>query len=183
LSPAIIKNLYFSTQQTAGKTLRLSASASKKDRPMNYTQICKAFNDLTVTELYQLLKLRSEIFVVEQNCVFLDADDKDYACHHVLLFDDEQELVAYARVVPAGKSYTEASIGRIVSSQKVRGKGVGKILTQAAIDAAKNIYGDVPIRIGAQYYAVKFYEQLGFKIDGEIYDEDGIDHIEMILTK
>jgi ElaA protein len=149
---------------------------------MNYTQICKAFNDLTVTELYQLLKLRSEVFVVEQNCVFLDTDDKDYACHHLLLFDDDQDLVAYARIVPAGKSYAEASIGRIVSSKKVRGTGVGKILTLAAIDQTKKIYGDVPIRIGAQYYAVKFYEQSGFKIDGEIYDEDGIDHIEMILS-
>lgn len=147
---------------------------------MNYTQICKPFHDLTLTELYQLLKLRSEVFVVEQNCVFLDADDKDYACHHLLLFDDEQELVAYARIVPAGKSYTEASIGRIVSSKKVRGTGAGKILTQAAIDAAKELYGDVPIRIGAQYYAVKFYEQLGFKMEGGIYDEDGIDHIEMV---
>jgi ElaA protein len=162
------------------KHCALAPFAREKQNIMNYTPICKAFNDLTVTELYQLLRLRSEVFVVEQNCVFLDADDKDYACHHLLLFDDEQELVAYARIVPAGKSYAEASIGRIVSSKKVRGTGVGKILTQAAIDAAKNLYGDVPIRIGAQYYAVKFYEQLGFKIDGEIYDEDGIDHIEMI---
>lgn len=149
---------------------------------MSYTYICKPFNDLTVTELYQALKLRSEIFVVEQNCVFLDQDDKDYACHHLLLFDEEQELVAYARIVPAGKSYPEASIGRIVSSSKVRGKGVGKVLVQIAIDTAKQLYGDVPLRIGAQFYAVKFYEIFGFKAEGEIYDEDGIDHIEMVLA-
>lgn len=149
---------------------------------MNYTSICKAFNNLTVTELYQILKLRSEVFVVEQNCVFLDQDDKDYACHHLMLFDEGQELVAYARVVPARISYAEASIGRIVTSAKVRGKGAGKVLVQMAIDSARQLYGDVPLRIGAQLYAVKFYEIFGFKTEGDVYDEDGIDHIEMVLT-
>jgi len=148
---------------------------------MNYTKVCKAFNELTVTELYELLRLRSEVFVVEQNCVFLDMDNKDQQCHHILLYNDTQ-LVAYARVLPAGLSYKEISIGRIITSIVVRGTGVGRLLTQYAINEARRLYGDGPIRIGAQVYAMKFYGQLGFKADGEIYDEDGIDHIEMVLA-
>jgi ElaA protein len=148
---------------------------------MAYTKISKAFNELSLTELYDLLRLRSEVFVVEQNCVFLDMDDKDQKCQHVLLYDDAQ-LVAYARVVPAGVSFTEASIGRIITSMVVRGKGAGKILTQYAIDESRRLFGHQPIRIGAQCYAIKFYQQLCFKIDGEVYDEDGIDHVEMILN-
>ena len=141
----------------------------------------KPFNELTVAELYNLLQLRSEVFVVEQNCVFLDADNKDQKCQHVLIYDGEV-LVAGARIVPAGISYSDASIGRIISSGLVRGKGVGKILTQFAIDECRRLYGNVPIRIGAQCYAIKFYQQLGFVVDGEVYDEDGIDHVEMILN-
>lgn len=147
---------------------------------MNYTSICKPFNDLTVTELYELLRLRSEIFVVEQNCVFLDMDNKDQLCHHLLLYNNET-LAAYARIVPPGLSYREASIGRVITSPTARGTGAGKTLMELAIEACKNIFKDHPIRIGAQLYALKFYERVGFKADGEVYDEDGIDHVEMIL--
>ncbi|GAA4320032.1 GNAT family N-acetyltransferase [Mucilaginibacter gynuensis] len=147
---------------------------------MDTVQVFKHFNELTPTELYEMLRLRSEIFVVEQNCIFLDMDNKDQKCHHLLLYKDDQ-LVAYARVVPAGISYPEASIGRIVTGSTVRGTGMGKILVQAAIDACFNLYGNQTIRIGAQLYAKKFYEGLGFVEEGEIYDEDGIDHVEMIL--
>jgi ElaA protein len=152
------------------------------DKQMGYQEIIKPFNVLSVNQLYAILRLRSEIFVVEQNCVFLDADGKDQDCHHLMLFNDDSQLVAYARLVPAGLSYQEISIGRIITSSLVRGKGVGRILTAAAIKACNQIYGDVPIRIGAQVYAIQFYERFGFKADGEIYDEDGIDHVEMVLT-
>ena len=147
---------------------------------MTYKKITRAFNELSVTELYELLRLRSEVFVVEQNCVFLDMDNKDQQCYHVLLYNDTQ-LVAYARVLPPGLSYKEASIGRIITSLAVRGTGAGKVLTTYAIEESRRLYGNGPIRIGAQVYAMKFYGQLGFKPDGEIYDEDGIDHIEMVL--
>ena len=147
---------------------------------MTYKKITRAFNELSVTELYELLRLRSEVFVVEQHCVFLDMDNKDQQCYHVLLYHDTQ-LAAYARVLPPGLSYKEASIGRIITSATARGTGVGKILTQYAIEESRRLYGNGAIRIGAQVYATKFYEQLGFKPDGEVYDEDGIDHIEMIL--
>jgi len=146
---------------------------------MEFTEICKPFDALTTKELYEILKLRSEIFVVEQKCIFLDQDDKDYSCQHLMLYADKQ-LMAYARIVPAGLSYTEPSIGRIVSSSAARGKGFGKQLLVLAIENCKRLYGNKPIQIGAQLYLKAFYESFGFKQVSEIYDEDGIDHIDMI---
>jgi len=147
---------------------------------MNCTSIFKTFADLTVNELYDLLRLRSQVFVVEQNCVFLDMDNKDQLCHHLLLYADDV-LLAYARVLPPGLHYAEASIGRVITSLAARGTGTGKELMELAISATKKLYPDQPLRIGAQLYALKFYERFGFLRDGEIYDEDGIDHVEMIL--
>ena len=148
---------------------------------MALTKICKPFDALTPLELYDMLRLRSEVFVVEQNCVFLDMDDKDQQCHHILLYNEEQVLVATARLVPKGVAYPDyMSIGRIVTSQLVRGKGVGKILVQLGIEACYRLFGKEPIKIGAQLYAKKFYETFGFEQVSEVYDEDGIDHIKMI---
>ncbi|MCC9166259.1 GNAT family N-acetyltransferase [Pontibacter harenae] len=146
---------------------------------MALTKICKDFNSLTPTELYDMLRLRSEVFVVEQTCIFLDMDDKDQKCHHILFYQDNT-LVATARLVPPGLYYTEMSIGRIVTSMQVRGTGVGKQLVDYAIDACYNLFGKGPIKIGAQLYAKKFYESFGFEQSSEVYDEDGIDHIHMI---
>ncbi|WP_442587110.1 GNAT family N-acetyltransferase [Pedobacter sp. AW31-3R] len=146
---------------------------------MEFTELCKPFAALKPKELYEILRLRSEIFVVEQNCVFLDADNKDQYCQHLMLYSGN-ELVAYARIVPEGLSYPEPSIGRIVSSNSVRGKGFGKQLVQLAIDNCIRLCGNKRIRIGAQLYLKGFYESFGFMAMGEIYDEDGIDHIEMI---
>lgn len=147
---------------------------------MAFTRTCKHFNDLTNTELYDLLRLRSEVFVVEQNCVFLDQDDKDQQCHHVLFYD-AQTIVACARLVPPGLSYPEMSIGRIVTSMKVRGTGAGKELVAYSIAECRRLFGNGPIKIGAQLYAEKFYEQFGFVRCSDVYDEDGIDHIKMLL--
>lgn len=146
---------------------------------MELIAVTKPFDQLTPFELYAILRLRNEVFVVEQNCVFQDADNKDQACYHLLLYRQE-ELVAYARLVPAGVTFTEISIGRIVTSPEVRGTGVGKILMQHALEQTYNLLGKAPIRIGAQLYAIGFYEAFGFEAVGRIYDEDGIDHIEMI---
>ena len=146
---------------------------------MTLTTVCKEFDALTLQELYVLLRLRSEVFVVEQNCVFLDQDNKDQQCHHVLLYNTDT-LVAYARLMPPGVSYpSHMSIGRIITSMQVRGTGVGRQLLDTAIDACFRLYGNGPIKIGAQLYARKFYESFGFVQTGEVYDEDGIDHIEM----
>ncbi|MBD1397112.1 GNAT family N-acetyltransferase [Pontibacter sp. JH31] len=148
---------------------------------MALTKICKAFGEMTPHEMYDMLRLRSEVFVVEQNCVFPDMDDKDQLCHHILLYNEEQVLVATARLVPTGVSYPDMmSIGRIVTSQLVRGTGVGKELVEMAIQECYRLFGQTNIRIGAQLYAKKFYERFGFEQSSEVYDEDGIDHIKMV---
>lgn len=147
-----------------------------------FTKISKAFNALTAYELYDALKLRSEVFVVEQNCVFLEPDGKDQKCHHLSLYDQDS-LVAYARLVPPGLSYPEMSIGRIITSSAVRGTGVGKQLVSIAIEECYTLFGEGPIKIGAQLYAKAFYEAFGFVQSSDVYDEDGIDHIEMVKEK
>jgi ElaA protein len=149
---------------------------------MEVTAVTKPFHELTPFEVYAILRLRNEVFVVEQNCVFQDADNKDQACHHLLLYK-QNILVAYARLVPAGVAFTEMSIGRIITSPEVRGTGMGKVLMQHAITQLFKLFGSGPIRIGAQLYAIGFYENFGFEATGSIYDEDGIDHIEMIKSK
>lgn len=146
---------------------------------MEYTEICKPFDSLTVKELYAILKLRSEIFVVEQNCVFLDTDGKDLSCQHLMLYQNK-ELMAYARIVPAGLSFTEPSIGRIVSSHAARGKGFGKQLVSLAIANCQRLYGNKPIKIGGQLYLKSFYESFGFVVYGEEYLEDDIVHVDMV---
>lgn len=149
---------------------------------MNLTHTIKAFDILTVYELYDVLKLRSEVFVVEQNCVFLDQDDKDQKCYHLMLYSDDQ-LVGYSRLVPAGLSYFEMAIGRVVTSPSARGKGLGKILMELSIDYCHELFGLGDIRLGAQTYALGFYTSLGFVPEGEVYDEDGIEHVEMVWRK
>jgi ElaA protein len=139
----------------------------------------KKFESLTVHELYAVLRLRSEVFVVEQACIFQDMDNKDQTSHHLLGWENNN-LVAYTRLVPPGISYPEASIGRVVTSPAARGSGIGKQLMEKSIEEAFKLYGKTPIRIGAQLYLKKFYESLGFRQTSNVYIEDGIDHIEMI---
>jgi ElaA protein len=151
---------------------------------MNITWYHKHFNDLNTTELYQILQLRNEVFIVEQSCPFQDLDDKDFKCFHLIGFDTEsQKIMAYTRIVPAGISYEEASIGRVVTSPQARGGGIGKELMQKSIELLEELYGGVSIKIGAQYYLKKFYESYGFQQVEEIYLEDGIEHILMIKKK
>jgi ElaA protein len=109
----------------------------------------------------------------------LDQDNKDQKCQHLSLYLEE-ELVAYCRIVPAGLSYQEVAIGRVVSAPAYRGKGLGRKVMEEAITACEKLFGPVPIRLGAQTYALKFYQSLGFREEGDVYDEDGIEHIEMV---
>lgn len=139
----------------------------------------KSFESLTPFELYAILQLRNEVFVVEQNCIFQDADNKDQKSIH-LMYWNETELVAYCRLLPPGLVYTEMSIGRVVSSPKHRNTGAGKILIQEAIQQIHQSFGEGPIRIGAQCYLIQFYASFGFIEEGEMYLEDGIEHIEMV---
>ena len=140
----------------------------------------KAFSELSLHELYEVLRLRSEVFVVEQHCPFQDLDNKDQACHHLLAYLEEGTLAAYARLVPAGLTFEHAAIGRVVTSPQVRHLGIGRELMQRSIEAMGQLYGPVPIQIGAQLYLRRFYESFGFRASSAMYLEDGIEHIEMI---
>jgi ElaA protein len=146
---------------------------------MSTQWLLKKFEALTPFELYAILQLRNEVFVVEQNCVFQDADDKDQTSWHLMGMQDDK-LVAYTRLVPPGVSYAEPSIGRVVTSPQVRGTGIGKELMQRSIDECYRLFGEQPIKIGAQYYLKQFYGSLGFAQVSEIYLEDGIEHIYML---
>ncbi len=137
------------------------------------------FDALTARELYAVLRLRTEVFVIEQACVFQDMDGSDSEAAHVLGTSAGQ-LVAYARCFPAGVKFTEASIGRVITHQAVRGTTVGHELMRQAIACVAQQWGAQPIRLGAQARLEKFYLQHGFRTTGAPYIEDGIPHIEML---
>ena len=146
---------------------------------MTLTWITKPFDALTLAELYALLQLRSEVFVVEQTCAFQDIDGQDQAATHLLGHTETGELAAYTRLFNAGISYPEASIGRVVTSPKFRRYGLGRELLRQSIAAIATLFGEQPIQIGAQLYLKEFYESFGFRQHGEGYLEDGIPHIHM----
>jgi len=140
----------------------------------------KHFNELSPHELYAIMQLRNEVFAVEQNCVYLDADNKDQPSYHLMGWMTEK-LIAYARLLPAGVAYPNyLSIGRVVTSPTARGKGLGKELMNRSIEQVEILFGRLPIKIGAQLYLKKFYMELGFRQSSGVYLEDGIEHIEMI---
>ena len=138
----------------------------------------KRFNELSTAELYDLLQLRSEVFVVEQNCIYQDIDGKDQLAFHLLAYTD-QVLVAYSRIFKPGDYFSEASIGRVVVDRRFRGKNYGYALMEKAIQCVAEEIGAVRIHISAQQYLQKFYESLGFITDGHFYLEDGIPHLGM----
>ena len=147
---------------------------------MNITYTLKSFADLSPYELYSILQLRNEVFAVEQNCVYPDMDDKDQRSFH-LMGMAEDKLLAYTRLIPPGVSYKEPSIGRVVTSPKIRRSGEGRILMERSIALIQEMYPNEPIRIGAQLYLQKFYSSLGFYTCSPVYLEDGIEHVEMLL--
>ena len=140
----------------------------------------KAFQELTTEELYELLRVRSEVFVVEQNCVYQDMDGDDQKSIHLWL-TVQGKVVALARVCPAGTHMKEISIGRVVTTE--RDKGYGKQIMLHAIDAANEHFGATVIDIEAQEYAKGFYESVGFRQSSETFMLDGIPHIKMTWTK
>lgn len=141
----------------------------------------KTFNDLSTSELYAIMRLRIEVFIVEQNCPYQDADDKDQSSYHLMGWENGV-LVAYTRLLPPGLSFEEPSIGRVVTSPQARERGLGYELMNESIKQTRARFGSTPIRIGAQLYLKQFYEKLGFTKSSDIYLEDGIKHIEMLLT-
>jgi ElaA protein len=135
----------------------------------------RTFEELTVAELYAIMALRQRVFVVEQSCAYQDADGLDQASRHVWAQRGDV-IAAYLRIVPAGVKFEELSIGRVITAPEARGTGIGRELMKRGIAAA----GNVPIRIGAQAHLEKFYGELGFTRASDVYDEDGIPHIEML---
>ncbi len=141
----------------------------------------KAFQQLDIAELYSIMQLRAEVFVVEQDCPYQDLDGKDQKCHHLMLWKGP-ELVGYTRLVSPGVSYSEISIGRVITAKSIRGTGAGRKLMDRSIEESQKVFGKGNIRISAQTYALKFYSSLGFQPEGEVYDEDGIEHISMVWS-
>ncbi len=140
----------------------------------------KTFDELTTTELYALLQLRSEVFVVEQQCPYQDMDGSDQKALHLMGYNDANKLVAYTRIFAPGIKFDMASIGRVITSMLVRGTGAGRELMEKSIAVLEARYGKQPIKIGAQQYLHKFYSSLGFRQTSEMYLEDNIPHIEMV---
>ncbi len=142
--------------------------------------ILKDFKDLSNIQLFEIYNLRSEVFIVEQNCAYQDVDNTDKVSKHLLIIEAET-LAAYARIIPPGVSYKEASIGRVVVKKTFRGKDLGKILMNQCIREMAVLYPKQEIVISAQSYLLKFYTELGFKAEGEEYLEDNIPHTKMRL--
>lgn len=144
---------------------------------------CQSFEQLSVYELYEILALRQEVFVVEQNCPYLDCDGKDLRSWHLAGRDADGRLLAYTRLLPEGLAYAGyTSIGRVVSAPAARGTGAGRALMTESIAWSRRLFGPLPIKIGAQSYLLRFYESFGFVSTGEEYLEDGIPHTKMVLN-
>ena len=142
----------------------------------------KHYNDLSINEFHDIIALRLEAFVVEQNCAYLDLDGKDKKSYHLICRNGKGDVVATARVLPPGIAYKDAAIGRVVIEEEIRGHGIGHDLMDRCIQFAISEFGGAPIRISAQKHLEKYYEKHDFKSTGEEYLEDGIPHVEMLLV-
>jgi len=149
---------------------------------MTLTWNYKKFDELDPKELYSILTLRNRVFVVEQNCVYLDTDGMDEGSFHLCGWDGDL-LAAYARIIPPGVVYPQASIGRVVSNPDCRKMGAGKLLMLKAIEEIYSHFDVSEIKIGAQLYLESFYSSIGFKKISDVYLEDGIPHIKMLHSK
>src|ERR1043165_5967088 len=144
---------------------------------MQTTWLVRAFDELTPAQLYAVVQLRERVFVVEQRCTYQDADGLDPVARHVWA-ERDGKVVAYLRILPAGVKYAEVAIGRVVTSPDARGGGLGRELMRRGMDEC----GFVPIRISAQAHLEDWYGQLGFVKASDVYDEDGIAHIDMLRS-
>lgn len=147
---------------------------------MNYN--IKKFSELENNELYQILELRCEVFVVEQNCAYNDVDNKDQDAYHLLL-EDNKKIVAGLRILKKGISYDQISIGRVVVSKEHRGLGIAKEMMLKAIEFIENDLNEKEIKISAQAYLIEFYKSIGFVEVSQVYLEDDIPHIDMLYKK
>ena len=147
---------------------------------VNFNWQIKHYNDLLINEFHDLISLRLEVFVVEQNCAYQDLDGKDKKSYHLICRNGQGKVVATARILPPGISYQDVSIGRIVTDSSIRGKGVGHELMLKTMQFIKEEFGNIAIVISAQSHLISFYNQHGFITTNKEYLEDGIPHTEMI---
>ena len=147
----------------------------------NFHFVLKKFQELSPYELYEIIRLRVEVFVVEQNCVYQDLDNKDLHAHHLMLFLESGELAAHTRILPSKISYPEyPSIGRVVSDLKFRSQGFGRRVMEESLHQMEKLFPGQAIKISAQSYLLNFYSDFGFTPVGEEYMEDNIPHTAMI---
>jgi ElaA protein len=142
----------------------------------------KSFNELSTSELYAILQERTLVFVVEQECPYLEVDGKDLHSYH-LYREENGEVTAYARLLPPGVSYKEASIGRVFVKSEYRGKGLAGELLKRGLDFIHNELGEMTVKIQAQEYLREFYGSFGFQAITDTYLDDGIPHIDMLLER
>lgn len=138
------------------------------------------FHEMDVATLYRVIQLREQVFVVEQDCPYLDCDGYDPKSRHLILQEDDQ-IIGTLRIIPAGVKYDEVSIGRVVVDPRYRRRGLAEAMMQAALVDIKSRYGQCPVELSAQVAIHKLYERVGFQKVGAIYLEDDIDHIKMVL--
>ena len=141
--------------------------------------VCKKFSELSAIEIERILRLRNEVFIVEQQCIYMDIDGKDECSQHLFALEGD-EVVACLRIVPAGGKFAHVSLGRIVVAKPFRGQGISRKLMQIAFDFCKDILSCEQVMLYGQVYIVPFYQSLGFRIVSEAYLEDGIWHVDMI---
>ena len=139
----------------------------------------KEFKELTTEELYEILKLRAEVFVVEQNCPYQDLDDKDQSSYHLFL-EDNGQIIAVLRILPENIAYKEMAIGRLIVKKSYRGKGISRKMMLRAMEFITEDLGKEKIRLSGQAYLTDFYQSLGFEKVSEMYFEDGIEHFEFL---
>ncbi|WP_028829581.1 GNAT family N-acetyltransferase [Proteocatella sphenisci] len=144
--------------------------------------IIKRFKDLDIKELYEILRAREAVFVIEQECFYQDLDKKDYNAYHMYMIDDDK-VAAYLRILDKGISFKEISIGRVMVDSEYRGNDLANTLMKSAIDFIEHNMNETKIRISAQLYLKDFYNRLGFEVESEEYIEDSIPHIEMLYCK
>lgn len=151
--------------------------------PLTVDWQCLPFDELCVTQLHALLALRQQVFILEQQCFYQDADSLDSVAFHLLGADKSGRVIATARLIPPGHRYPEVAIGRVATEMSVRGKGVGRALMVQALQWADQLFPNIGIKISAQTRLADFYTQLGFTAHGQTYDDEGIEHIDMLLHK
>lgn len=153
---------------------------TKEEKRLNWE--LKKFEELKVEEIYKILKIRTEVFVVEQQCAYQDCDGKDEKSYHLYL-QNQGEIAGYLRILPKGVSFNELSIGRVLVNKSYRGKGIAREMMLKALDFIEKELKETEVKISAQVYLIDFYRSLGFKETSKEYLEDNIPHIDMIYKK